>query len=94
MLNTVILVIGIIGATLGVSVAIWSILDTRRRHREPHVENTEAVDKTAAKVYLALNDLLLSTHSGRLPSEIIDPFDTLSEDAKNKYREVAKRHFH
>ena len=88
MLNTVILVIGIIGATLGVSVAIWSILDTRRRHREPHVENT------AAKVYLALNDLLLSTHSGRLPSEIIDPFDTLSEDAKNKYREVAKRHFH
>ena len=88
MLNTVILVIGTICVTLGVSVAIWSILDTRRRHREPHLENT------AAKVYLALNDLLLSTHSGRLPSEIIDPFDTLSEDAKNKYREVAKRHFH
>ena len=88
MLNTVILVIGIIGATLGVSVAIWSILDTRHRHREPHV------DKTAAKIYLAFNDLLLSTHSGRLPSEIIDPFDTLSEDAKNRYREVAKRHFH
>ena len=91
MLNTVILVIGIIGATLGVSVAIWSILDTRRRHREPHVEYRKW---TAAKVYLALNDLLLSTHSGRLPSEIIDPFDTLSEDAKNRYREVAKRHFH
>ena len=88
MLNTVILVIGTICVTLGVSVAIWSILDTRCRHREPHV------DKTAAKIYLAFNDLLLSTHSGRLPSEIIDPFDTLSEDAKNKYREVAKRHFH
>ena len=88
MLNTVILVIGTIGVTLGVSVAIWSILDTRRRHREPYV------DKTAAQIYLAFNDLLLSTHSGRLPSEIIDPFDKLSEDAKNQYREVAKRHFH
>lgn len=88
MLNTVILVIGTIGMTLGVSVAIWSILDTRRRHREPHVENT------AAKIYLAVSDLFQSTHSGRPPSEIINPFDTLSEDAKNQYREVAKRHFH
>ena len=88
MLNIIIYVATAVVGISGVSLAVWSFLDTRRKH-----PSTARLDRTAEKVYLAVVDFIAKTHSRELPLEAIEPFDELSEPLKNLYREIAKRHF-
>ena len=88
MLNIIIYVATAVVGVAGISVAVWSIMDTRRKH-----PSAKRLDRTAEKVYLAVVDFIATTHSRELPLEAVQPFDKLSEPLKDMYRDLAKRHF-
>ena len=88
MLNILIYVIPAVFGIAGITLVIWLIFNTRRKH-----PSTARLDRMAEKVYLAVVDFIGKTHQGQLPLEAVPPFEKLSEPLKNLYRDLAKRHF-
>ena len=91
MLNALILGIAIFAAVLGISVAIWSILRTRsilRAHQQ-----TDRIEKIAGKLYLVVIDMLVRLSPDNLSPENVQPYESLTEETKSMYRELAKHYF-
>lgn len=91
MLNALILGIAIFAAVLGISVATWSILRTRsilRAHQQ-----TDRIEKIAGKLYLVVIDMLVRLSPDKLSPENVQPYESLTEETKSMYRELAKHYF-
>ena len=91
MLNALILGIAIFAAILGISVATWSILRTRsilRAHQQ-----TDRIEKIAGKLYLVVVDMLVRLSPDKLSPENVQSYESLPEETKEMYRELAKRYF-
>ena len=91
MLNALILGIAIFAAVMGVLVATWSILRTRAMVRTQ--QQADEIEKIASKLYLVVIDMLVRLSPNKLSPENVQPYESLPEETKEMYRELAKRYF-
>lgn len=90
-INTLILGIAIFVAVLGISVATWSILRTRSMVRSH--QQAQRLEKIASKLYLVVIEMLVRTNPNTRSIENVPPYESLTEETKAMYRELAQQYF-
>lgn len=91
MSTTVIFVLLGIAVLIGVSVAIWAILRMRSMVRTQ--QQADEIEKIAGKLYLVVIDMLVRMSPDKLSPENVQPYESLTEETKGMYKELAKRYF-
>lgn len=91
MVNTLILGISIFTSLLCISVVTWSIRRMRAIGRAQ--QQADEIEKIAGKLYLVVMDMLVRLSPDKLSPENVQPYESLIEETKEMYRELAKRYF-